>query len=74
MDNINMYGIKKEFLEIYQKVFDENNITKNCGRELCSQLIECAQNVDETINFGNPDTGIMNIPNLRILRLKILLE
>lgn len=48
--------------EKYNKVFDKNGEIKVCGRDACKNLIqECERKFGENIDFGNADTGMMNV-------------
>ncbi len=67
--------MKQLFLEIYAKVFNEDGSIKNCGRTVCIQLISLAQQLsDATIDFGNVDTGFINIEPMQKLYEKIKQE
>lgn len=58
----------EEFLKLYEKVFNENNNIKICGRQNCINLIEAAQKIEPNIDFGNVKTGFMNTQNLKNLK------
>lgn len=52
-------------MEKYNKVFDENGDIKACGRDACKQLILACMEKWPDIDFGNPETGIMNVENIK---------
>ena len=66
--------MKQLFLDIYSKVFNEDGSMKNCGRTVCIQLITLAEQLDETMQFGDKKTGFINIENMCILYNKIKAE
>jgi hypothetical protein len=51
--------------EKYEKVFDENGNIKACGRDACKDLIRECTNKWPDIDFGNADTGMMNVENIK---------
>ena len=55
------------FFELYDMVFDEKGNIKACGREICKKLIEVSRNIDDKVDFGNLDTGFMNVENIKNL-------
>ena len=59
---------EEEFLEQFNKVFDNNNQIKLCGRLECIKLITIANNIETNVNHGNVNTGIINIDNMLKLR------
>lgn len=54
-------------LELFDQVFDADGNVRNCGRELCKQLILMLINyalktgIGSDICFGDPETGIMDV-------------
>ena len=58
---------KTEFNEKYNNVFNDNGTIKNCGREKCKDLIIACMVLSKNNSnyFGNPDTGMMNVPNIQ---------
>ena len=57
-----------EILKLYNVVFTEDGQIKACGRENCKKLIvACEQdNINNPhIDFGNSDTGFMNVENIK---------
>lgn len=66
--------MKQLFLEIYAKVFDENGNIKNCGRTVCIQLISLAKQVGTDEDYGNADTGFINVEPMKALYEKIKQE
>ena len=63
---------KKEFIEQFNKVFDSNNQINLCGRLECIKLITIADNIENNINHGNVNNGIINIDNMLRLRDKYI--
>ena len=61
----------KEFLEVYDEVFDENGNVKLCGREKCFQLIKLADKVEKGVSHGNLKTGHMYIEYMHKLRTQL---
>lgn len=55
----------KKFEILYNRVFDENDNIKNCGREACTELIEY---VEEHFNVevGRENRGIIENKDLII--------
>lgn len=51
--------------EKYNNVFDENGEVKACGREACKELIRACMEKNPGVDFGNPETGMMNIKNVK---------
>lgn len=54
-------------LEKYERVFDENGNVKACGREACKDLISACEQLKPDVDFGNKDTGVMNVENIKKL-------
>ena len=52
-----------EFL--YKVVFDKNGEVRACGRENCKKLSKACMELHPDVDFGNPDTGMMNIENIK---------
>ena len=48
-------------------MFDQNGNIKPCGRTITSKLIELAQVLKPGIDFGNKNTGVMNVVNIKAL-------
>ena len=59
--------MQDKFLDIYNKVFDENGGIKPCGRNITISLIDMAKKLDPGKDFGNTHTGIMNVDNIKKL-------
>lgn len=59
--------MKQLFLEIYAKVFNEDGSIKNCGRTVCIQLISLANQLGTDTDYGNADTGFINIETMQKL-------
>ena len=52
-------------IEKYSKVFNGNGDIKACGREACKELIIACMDKYPGVNFGDPDTGMMNVENIK---------
>lgn len=52
-------------MDLYNNVFDEAGKVKACGRTACSELINACSSLDNSIDFGNSETGIMNVDNIK---------
>ena len=63
--------MEKNFLELYDLVFDKDGNVKNCGRNICKELIVNANNLDKTTSFGDTNTGFMHIENIKNLYKQI---
>lgn len=61
----------EDFLKLYEEIFDEHGYVRLCGREKCKELISLAQTIDSKSDFGNINTGFMNINNLTRLYMKV---
>lgn len=59
------------FKTLYNEVFDKNNEVKVCGREKCKNLIKLASTIKPNIDFGDENTGFMNIDNMIQLRKEL---
>ena len=64
--------MKEKLKNVITKVFYENGEIRPCGREKCQELISLASQIYPEINFGNPDTGIMNMDAMKELRSKLI--
>ena len=53
-----------ELRELYDRVFHEDGTAKLCGREACKNLIIKLQEKFPGEDFGNLDTGMMNVNNI----------
>lgn len=62
---------KCELRNMYNRVFNENGEIKTCGREVCKTLIN-AINQETSVYVGNPETGMMNIDNIKAEYKKIM--
>ena len=51
--------------ELYDEVFDSNGNVKLCGREKCKKLIDACKNAYKGVDFGDSETGYMNIDNIK---------
>lgn len=62
---------KSKFLLIYKTVFDTDGNVKLCGRQRCKNLIHYANSIKQG-DYGNEDTGFMNVPNIIMLHKELL--
>lgn len=62
---------KCELEHMYNRVFDENGEIKACGREVCKTLINVI-NQETSAYVGNPETGMMDIDNIKAEYKKIM--
>lgn len=62
----------KDFLKLYDDVFDETGKVKVVDREHTKTLIEACEQYSQDIDFGNKSTGFMNVDNIKLLRNKLL--
>lgn len=62
----------KDFLKLYDDVFDEEGKVKAVGREHTKALIKACEQYSQEIDFGNKSTGFMNVDNIKLLRNKLL--
>ena len=51
--------------EMQGKVFDENGNVQLCGREKCKELIMACQLVCPDIDFGDLNSGFMNVDKIK---------
>ena len=58
----------ENFNKQFCKVFNVEGSVKNCGREETKKMIEICQNIMPNKNFGNMNTGIMNVEEILKLR------
>ena len=56
------------FQKVYKEVFDANGNIKPCGRMKCKELIMLASQIDKNTDFGNSETGFMNVENIKKLK------
>lgn len=61
----------KEFMVLYNDVFNEDGEVKQVGRERTKRLIEACEQFSNTTNFGSKITGFMNVTNIKALRNKL---
>lgn len=62
----------EDFNNTYNKVFDANGNVVACGRNMCSKLINIAKCIgDKNVNYGNVDTGYMNIASIKELHTRL---
>lgn len=51
--------------EKYKKVFDNSGNVKNCGRDVCKELIVACMERWPGIDFGDVESGMMNVENIQ---------
>lgn len=62
---------ENDFLECYSKVFAPNGEIKECGRDVCINLILKCLKLDESgVDYGNVGTGFLNIDAVKQLVAK----
>lgn len=59
--------LSKETQSQYDIVFYKNKEQKVCGRDNCIKLIELLQKEFPKNNFGNTETGFMNLENMNLI-------
>lgn len=64
--------LEEKFEQVYAKVFTEENTVRTCGRDECKKLIKLAVEMDNSNDFGNINTGCMNINNVVKLHERII--
>lgn len=55
------------FKDLYNEVFDAEGNIKSCGRAKTKELIEEAESIKAGVDFGNTETGFMNVDNIKKL-------
>lgn len=55
----------EEIKELYNKVFDENGHVTLCGRDTCKKLMIALNEIYETVDFGDLETGFLNVENVK---------
>ncbi len=50
---------------LYDQVFNSDGSVKNCGKDKCIELICALKDKCVGIDFGNQNTGMMNIREIR---------
>lgn len=62
--------MKKQILNLYNEIFDENGNVRSCGREKCKQLITLLSEEYPDKKFGDSNTGFMNIKAIKAVLSK----
>ena len=57
----------KELINVYNEVFDSDGNVMACGRKKCMELIRICQTIDNTMDYGDENTGFINIENIKNL-------
>lgn len=58
---------EERFCDVAHKVFNDEGTIRVCGRDSVRELIEAAESIDPTKNFGNKEIGRMNVDAVRSL-------
>lgn len=64
----------ENIIKLYNDVFDEYYNVKACGRLACQKLIAAFEELQPDVDFGNKETGFMNIQNILLFRQTISCE
>ena len=64
--------MNEKFTEQYNKVFNEDGSIKTCGRGECRKLISYAEKINNDIEYGDSETGFLNIENIKELYEEII--
>lgn len=56
---------------LMDKVFEPDGSIRPCGRQVCRELITAASNYDQDTNFGDLESGRMNVEAMLELRSNI---
>lgn len=62
---------EERFCDMACKVFNKDGTIRACGRDSVRALIEAAEQVDSTKDFGDKDIGRMNVDAIRSLLAEI---
>lgn len=63
--------MEEKFNNIYSSVFDEKGNVKNCGREMCRELIRIANTIEPGTKHGDLETGFMHEQTMTRLYKKL---
>lgn len=55
---------QERFDQLYYGVFTTNDRMKICGRSACMRLLDYLYSVCDGIDFGNQETGFLNVGNV----------
>jgi hypothetical protein len=58
---------EERFCDVAHKVFNDDGTIRVCGRDSVRVLIEAAESIDPTKDFGNKEIGRMNVDAVRNL-------
>lgn len=64
----------EQLLKTYNQVFDVNGNVVACGREKCKELIKLCNENEEHTDFGDINTGFMNVENIKTLYEKVVMQ
>lgn len=53
-----------DFFNQFDRVFNKDFSIKSCGRDETRLLIKICNQIESSTDFGNVDTGFMNIDNI----------
>lgn len=62
---------EKRFCDVAHKVFNNDGTIRVCGRDSVRALIEVAESIDPTKDFGNKEIGRMNVDTVRELLAEV---
>ena len=62
-----IYQIRKQ---AFDEVFEPDGNIRSCGREACKKLITIMQEQFPGVDFGNLETGCMNVENIKRYHVK----
>lgn len=62
---------EERFYNVAHKVFNDDGTIRVCGRDSVRALIEAAESIDSTKDFGNKEIGRMNVDAVRSLLTEI---
>jgi hypothetical protein len=65
-------GKEEEFVAEYKKVFNESEAVRVCGREECKRLIQLADEIDNSVEHGRAEVGMMNTDSIKSLYERII--
>lgn len=54
-----------EIIKLYKEIFDSEGNVRAVGREKCKKLISLLSEANKDIDFGNEETGFMNVENIK---------
>lgn len=61
----------EKFKKAYEDVFDISGFCKDSSKKKCQKLIMLAKKIDSKKNYGDQNSGIMNVNALRELYKRV---